>query len=294
MGVRRPYSDHAPCGRDRAPTTGRSVASSKTTSTLASAQRDAAAAAKVAASEQRATAMASREAADASSAAAKQVAAAKAGAGGRRRRRPVRGRCRWRPRRSLTPTGPRPPLSAAGDGTRPQGRRRRGTGGGESPAPRRRRRPRRRRSRARPPRPSKDALAKRDVAAAAREAAIAEAADAAATDEAAKKRSEAYTNTGKKAGASPVRCWPPASSRPRRRPMSFDKSLSGVQAVSQASAAEMGKLRTAALQAGADTAFTATQAADAEAELVKAGVSCRGHAQRRLEGRIEPRRCRPA
>ena len=53
----------------------------------------------------------------------------------------------------------------------------------------------------------------------------------------------------------------------------FDKALSNVRAVTGASAAEMGKLRSAALEAGKTTSFTATQAADAEAELARAGVS---------------------
>ena len=52
----------------------------------------------------------------------------------------------------------------------------------------------------------------------------------------------------------------------------FDKALSNVRAVTGASSAEMGKLRAAALEAGKTTSFTATQAADAEAELARAGV----------------------
>lgn len=55
--------------------------------------------------------------------------------------------------------------------------------------------------------------------------------------------------------------------------MGFEKAMSGVEAVSGAAAGEMDKLRAAALQAGADTAFSASQAAEAEAELAKAGVS---------------------
>lgn len=54
---------------------------------------------------------------------------------------------------------------------------------------------------------------------------------------------------------------------------SFDKAMSGVGAVSNASAKDMDRLREAALKAGADTAFSASEAADAEAELAKAGVS---------------------
>ncbi|MFJ4932303.1 phage tail tape measure protein [Streptomyces pseudovenezuelae] len=53
----------------------------------------------------------------------------------------------------------------------------------------------------------------------------------------------------------------------------FDKALSNVRAVSGASTAQMAKLRAAALEAGKSTSFTATQAADAEAELARAGVS---------------------
>lgn len=53
----------------------------------------------------------------------------------------------------------------------------------------------------------------------------------------------------------------------------FDKALSNVRAVSGASVADMKKLRKAALEAGQTTSYTATQAADAEAELARAGVS---------------------
>lgn len=53
----------------------------------------------------------------------------------------------------------------------------------------------------------------------------------------------------------------------------FDKELSNVRAVTGASAAEMGKLRAAALEAGKTTSFTATEAARAEAELARAGIS---------------------
>jgi TP901 family phage tail tape measure protein len=53
----------------------------------------------------------------------------------------------------------------------------------------------------------------------------------------------------------------------------FDKALSNVRAVTGASSKEMEKLRSAALQAGKTTSFTATEAADAEAELARAGVS---------------------
>ncbi|MCX5137574.1 phage tail tape measure protein [Streptomyces sp. NBC_00340] len=53
----------------------------------------------------------------------------------------------------------------------------------------------------------------------------------------------------------------------------FDKALSNVRAVTGASSAQMKQLRSAALDAGKTTAYTATEAADAEAELARAGVS---------------------
>jgi len=53
----------------------------------------------------------------------------------------------------------------------------------------------------------------------------------------------------------------------------FDKALSNVRAVTGASSTQMKQLRAAALEAGKTTSFTATQAADAEAELARAGVS---------------------
>ena len=53
----------------------------------------------------------------------------------------------------------------------------------------------------------------------------------------------------------------------------FEQSLSGVQAVSGATAQEMEQVRTKALQLGADTVFGASEAALAIEELVKAGIS---------------------
>lgn len=53
----------------------------------------------------------------------------------------------------------------------------------------------------------------------------------------------------------------------------FDKAMSAVGAASMASAGQLGMLREAALEAGADTAYSAAQAADAMTELAKAGVS---------------------
>jgi len=52
----------------------------------------------------------------------------------------------------------------------------------------------------------------------------------------------------------------------------FDKAMSKVAAVSGASGKELGALRKAALDAGRDTKFSATQAADAVSELTKAGI----------------------
>jgi TP901 family phage tail tape measure protein len=53
----------------------------------------------------------------------------------------------------------------------------------------------------------------------------------------------------------------------------FDKSMSAVSAATHAPASEMAQLRAAAIQAGKDTQYSATGAADAITELSKAGVS---------------------
>lgn len=53
----------------------------------------------------------------------------------------------------------------------------------------------------------------------------------------------------------------------------FDSAMSEVGAVANATADDMGLLRQAALDAGAATSFSASEAAQAQAELVKAGVS---------------------
>lgn len=53
----------------------------------------------------------------------------------------------------------------------------------------------------------------------------------------------------------------------------FDKAMSSVQAATHESAANMGLLRNAALDFGASTAFTASEAASAIEELAKAGVT---------------------
>jgi TP901 family phage tail tape measure protein len=53
----------------------------------------------------------------------------------------------------------------------------------------------------------------------------------------------------------------------------FDKEMSAVASVSSASGKSLETLRAAALQAGKDTVYSATEAAQAEEELAKAGVS---------------------
>jgi TP901 family phage tail tape measure protein len=55
--------------------------------------------------------------------------------------------------------------------------------------------------------------------------------------------------------------------------MDFDKSMSAVGAATMANSEQMGELRQAALDAGAATMYSATEAADAETELGKAGLS---------------------
>lgn len=55
--------------------------------------------------------------------------------------------------------------------------------------------------------------------------------------------------------------------------LNFDRQLSELGAVSSATAEEMSTLRQAALDAGAATAFSASEAAQAQTELAKAGVS---------------------
>jgi TP901 family phage tail tape measure protein len=55
--------------------------------------------------------------------------------------------------------------------------------------------------------------------------------------------------------------------------MGFDKQLSELQAVSSATGDQLGELREQALDAGAATSFSAAEAATAQTELAKAGVS---------------------
>jgi len=58
-----------------------------------------------------------------------------------------------------------------------------------------------------------------------------------------------------------------------RASMVFEKAMSSVEAATHAGAIEMGQLRQAAIDAGADTAFSAVEAAQGIEELAKAGVS---------------------
>lgn len=53
----------------------------------------------------------------------------------------------------------------------------------------------------------------------------------------------------------------------------FEKSISGIGAVTGATGGQLDQVRTKALQLGRDTAFSASQAADAMGELAKAGIS---------------------
>lgn len=53
----------------------------------------------------------------------------------------------------------------------------------------------------------------------------------------------------------------------------FDKQMSAIKAVSGATGAEMNAVREKALQLGADTSFSASEAASAMGELIKAGIS---------------------
>lgn len=67
----------------------------------------------------------------------------------------------------------------------------------------------------------------------------------------------------------------------------FDQQMSAVQAATHATAAEMEQLRQAALQAGADTAFSATEAAQGIEELAKAGVSTNDVLRGGLRGALD-------
>ncbi|MCX8647137.1 phage tail tape measure protein [Bifidobacterium sp. B4107] len=67
----------------------------------------------------------------------------------------------------------------------------------------------------------------------------------------------------------------------------FDQSMSAVEANTGASADTMGRLRDAALEAGARTVYSATESADAINELAKAGVSTTDILQGGLDGALD-------
>lgn len=67
----------------------------------------------------------------------------------------------------------------------------------------------------------------------------------------------------------------------------FDAQMSQVQSLSHATAAEMDVLRNAALTMGQGIGFSATQVADAETELVKAGVSVKDIMGGALKGALD-------
>lgn len=68
---------------------------------------------------------------------------------------------------------------------------------------------------------------------------------------------------------------------------SFSSAMSGVQAATQASASDMSALREAALQAGADTKYSATEAAQGIEALGRAGVSTRDVLGGGLKGALD-------
>lgn len=67
----------------------------------------------------------------------------------------------------------------------------------------------------------------------------------------------------------------------------FDKQMSAVSAATHASARDMEQLRAAALQAGKDTSFSATEAAQGIEELAKAGVSTAAILNGGLKGALD-------
>jgi TP901 family phage tail tape measure protein len=67
----------------------------------------------------------------------------------------------------------------------------------------------------------------------------------------------------------------------------FDKAMSGVQAATHETAANMELLRAAAIKAGADTAFSAMEAADGMTALAKAGVSTKDVLSGGLRGALD-------
>ncbi|MEO5317589.1 phage tail tape measure protein [Arthrobacter sp. CC3] len=68
--------------------------------------------------------------------------------------------------------------------------------------------------------------------------------------------------------------------------MDFDKAMSEVKAATHASAGDMEQLRAAAIRAGADTSYSAREAADAITELAKAGVNTKDILSGGLDGAL--------
>lgn len=69
--------------------------------------------------------------------------------------------------------------------------------------------------------------------------------------------------------------------------MAFDKQMSSVGAAANATSGQLGQLRDAAIEAGSATAFGATDAARAEEELAKAGVSVKDILGGGLKGALD-------
>ncbi|TDB81509.1 phage tail tape measure protein, partial [Micromonospora fluostatini] len=69
--------------------------------------------------------------------------------------------------------------------------------------------------------------------------------------------------------------------------MDFEKQMSSVQAATKASAGDLEQLRDAALQAGADTQYSATEAAQGIEELAKAGVETSAILSGGLKGALD-------
>lgn len=69
--------------------------------------------------------------------------------------------------------------------------------------------------------------------------------------------------------------------------MGFDKAMSEVGAAANATGTELEAMRKAAIKAGADTSFSAKEAAQAEIELAKAGVSVRDVLGGGLQGALD-------
>lgn len=67
----------------------------------------------------------------------------------------------------------------------------------------------------------------------------------------------------------------------------FEKAMSAVSAATHASAQDLGRLRDAAMKAGADTQFSATEAAQGITELSKAGVSTQAVLAGGLKGALD-------